>query len=82
MILGGLPPKKHGEDLHGLLPFTLSTFWPIRPIKIAEKSLIGVFKFAGPVLLTHSSAHDASHDEVSQMPLRRLLISASHLDYH
>ena len=24
MILGGLPPKKHGEELHGLLPvFTL-----------------------------------------------------------
>jgi hypothetical protein len=32
------------------LPFTLSTFWPMRPIKIAENSLIGVFRFAEPVL--------------------------------
>lgn len=33
-----------------VLPFTLSTFWPIRPIKIAENPLIGVFKLVRPPL--------------------------------
>lgn len=40
----------HANDLYGLLPFALSTFWLIRPIKIAEIPLIGVFKFVEPVL--------------------------------
>ena len=50
MSVGFLNPNAHGEDLYGLLPFSLSTLWPMRPIKIAENSLMGVFKFAEPLL--------------------------------
>ncbi len=36
------------------LPFALSTFWPMRPIKIAEIPLMGVLKFVRPVLVKSS----------------------------
>jgi len=38
----------------GRLPFTLSTFWPMRPIKIVENSLMGVFRFVRSALFHHS----------------------------
>lgn len=50
MSVGFLNPNAHGEDLYGLLPFALSTLWPIGPIKIAENSLMRVFRFVRPVL--------------------------------
>jgi hypothetical protein len=34
-----------------ILPFSLYTFWPLGSIKIAEIALIGLFKFAEPLLL-------------------------------
>ena len=37
-------------DVLAVLPFLPSTFWPMRPFKIAENSLMGAFRFAEPVL--------------------------------